>query len=161
MTRISSQIRIDAPAENVWEVLADLESVQNFSPGVAKAYYTSKARTGVGAGRHCDLQNPSGFVEERITDWEPSRGYTIEIYESNAPLKTAFGRYSLEPDGQGTIFTFAVEYQLKFGPMGALMDAVMAKRQFQKSADNLVAGLKHFVETGELVGDAVPASKSA
>ena len=147
--------------------------MQDFSPAVAKAYYTSKARTGVGASRHCDLQNPSGYVEERITDWQEGKGFTIKIYESKAPLKSAFGRFMLRPIEtvrfwhrfwsirRGTVVTFTVDYQLKFGRLGALMDLLIARRQFQKGADALVSGLKHFVETGERVGERIPAPVAA
>ena len=97
MTKLSSQVRIEAPLEQVWATLADLAAVQNYSTGVAKAYYTSDVREGIGASRHCDLQNPSGWVEERVTDWQPGREMTIEIYESNAPLKSAFARLAVTP----------------------------------------------------------------
>ena len=48
------------------------------------------------------------------------------------------------------------DYKLKFGPVGALMDLLFAKRQFQQAFDGMMAGLKHHIETGELIGDAVP-----
>ncbi len=37
MTKISSEIRIDAAKEKVWDIIADLGGVQNFHPGVKKS----------------------------------------------------------------------------------------------------------------------------
>ena len=156
MTKLSSQIRIEAPAEQVWAALANLEAVQDYSAGVAKARYTSDVREGIGARRHCDLQNPSGWVEERVTDWQDGREMTIEIYESNAPLKSAFGRFAVTPDGEATTVDFALDYEMKFGPIGALMSLLPVKRVFGKANKSTLAGLKYYVETGEVVGTDIP-----
>lgn len=161
MSQVSGQTRINAPAEKVWATLADLAAVQNYSPGVAKSYYTSDDKEGVGARRHCDLQNPGGWVEERVTEWDQGNTMTIEIYESNAPLKTAFAHFTLTPGEQETTVDFDIEYQMKFGPIGALMDAIMVRSQFQNSVRSVLAGLKHHVETGEVIGDALPGSTAA
>lgn len=45
----------------------------------------------------------------------------------------------------------AIEYSLKMGPVGALMDATLVKPQFSKGFGGLLAGLKHYTETGEQV----------
>ncbi len=50
---------------------------------------------------------------------------------------------------------------MKFGPIGVLLDRLILGRQLRKGMENLLAGLKYHVETGELVGDKVPASKTA
>ena len=161
MTTFRSEIRIDSAKENVWQVLADFGAVQNFAAGVSRSYYTSDKKEGVGVSRHCDLVNPSGYVEERVTDWREGDGYTFEIYESNAPLKTASADMSLKRDGAATIVAITLNYELKFGLIGSLLSLLIVRRKFRKSIDSLLAGLKHHVETGELVGDALPAVAGA
>ncbi len=64
-------------------------------------------------------------------------------------------------DGDGTIVSVSPDYQLKFGPIGALVDRLILGRQMRKGMDELLAGLKYHVETGELVGDAIPADENA
>ena len=161
MSKLTKQIRINAPKETVWAKLADLPAVQDYSIGVAKAYWTSETKEGVGAGRHCDLQNPSGFVEERVTEWQQDRVMTIEIYESNAPLKSAFAHFTLTPDSEGTIVNLRFDYEMKFGPIGALMDLLFVRRLFRKANDTLLAGLKHHIETGEIIGAELPTAAAA
>ncbi len=62
----------------------------------------------------------------------------------------------MKADGDGTIVSVSPDYQLKFGPIGALLDRLILGRQLRKGMENLLAGLKYHVETGELVGDNVP-----
>ena len=48
-------------------------------------------------------------------------------------------------------------YRMKFGLPGRLMDLMMARRQFRKMANAVLEGLKHHVETGDVIEDGVPA----
>lgn len=47
MTHVSSEIRINAPKEKVWPIIADLGAIQNFNPAVNKSYYTSEVKEGL------------------------------------------------------------------------------------------------------------------
>ncbi len=161
MGAFSTEIRIDAPREKVWEVLADLGGIHKWNPGVSHSHSTSESSGGEGATRHCDLSNPSGYLEERAFDWREGEGFKIDIFESSFPIERNVVEFTLRADGDGTIVTVTPDYRLKFGPIGALLDRLILGRQLRKGMGNLLAGLKYHVETGELVGDAVPASKTA
>ena len=161
MGAFSTEIRIDAPREKVWAVLADLGGIYKWNPGVSHSRSTSESSGGEGATRHCDLANPKGYLEERAFDWRDGEGFKIDIYESNLPIKRNVVEFTLRPDGDGTIVSVAPDYELKFGPIGALIDKLVAGRQLRRGMEELLAGLKYHVETGELVGDSVPASGSA
>ena len=63
MTRVTSEIRIDAPREKVWDVIADLGSVSVWNPLLADSHYTSEAKEGLEAARHCDFPD-GGYVKE-------------------------------------------------------------------------------------------------
>ena len=158
MPRFSSQIRIAAPKEKVWEALADLGGIYKWNPGVASSHATSESTGGDGAMRHCDLQRKGDYLEERAFDWREGEGFKIDIYETNLPLKRNVVEFSIEAAGDGTIVTVTPDYELKFGPLGMLMDRLFAGRQLRQGMDGLLAGLKYHVETGELVGDEVPAA---
>ena len=49
MTKVSAEIVIDAPAERVWEVLADFGSVYKWAPGVTESHSTSSNNSGADA----------------------------------------------------------------------------------------------------------------
>ena len=156
MPRFSTQIRIDAPKEKVWEVLADLGSIYKWNPGVAHSRSTSDSTGGEGAMRHCDLQRKGDYLEERAFDWRDGEGYKIDIYETNLPIKRNIVEFTLEADGEGTTVTVTPDYELKFGPIGVVMDRLFARAQLRKGMAGMLAGLKYHVESGELVGDKVP-----
>ena len=122
MTRFSTTVKISAPKETVWGVLADLGSISKWNPGVAASHSTSPETGGEGATRHCDLQNAKGgsigYLEERAFDWRDGEGFIIDVYESNLPLKRNHVRFDLVSDGDGTIVTITPDYVLKFGPLG-------------------------------------------
>ena len=42
-----------------------------------------------------------------------------------------------------------MDYKLKFGPVGALLDAVFVGRQARNGMAELLGGLKEYVETGK------------
>ena len=47
MTRVTIDLRIDAPKEKVWDVVADSGSVSVWSPALAGSHYTSEAKEGL------------------------------------------------------------------------------------------------------------------
>ena len=161
MGSFSTEIRIDAPREKVWEVLSDLGGIYKWNPGVSHSRSTSESSGGEGATRHCDLASPKGYLEERAFDWREGEGFKIDVYESNLPIKRNVVEFTVRSVEDGTIVSVAPDYELKFGPIGALLDRLVAGRQLRKGMDNLLVGLKYHVETGELVGDTVSTSESA
>lgn len=151
MTRLTREVRINAPKEKVWEILADFGGVYKFNPNVPTSYCTSEANGGVGATRHCDLTFQGASIEERIVEWHEGHSYTIEIYagKNTPPFKTAIASISVKKEGNGSIVTGTFDYNLKYGPLGTLMDKLMVRSQFSRAWSRLFAGLKHYAETGE------------
>ncbi len=160
MAHFSTQIRINATAEEVWEVLADIGGIYKWNPGVVHSYSTSEKNGGEGASRHCDLQTPSGksfgYLEELAFDWREGEGYKIDIYESNLPIKSNVVEFAVKADGDGAIVTLAPDYALKYGLLGRLLNQLVVRRKFRKGMEDLLSGLKYHIETGELVGERVP-----
>ena len=137
-------------------MLADLGSIYKWNPGVAHSRSTSDSTVGECAMRHCDLQRKGDYLEERAFDWRDGEGYKIDIYETNLPIKRNIVEFTLEADGEGTTVTVTPDYELKFGPIGVVMDRLFARAQLRKGMAGMLAGLKYHVESGELVGDKVP-----
>lgn len=163
MTQVSRQIKINAPKEKVWEVLADFGGVSNWAPTVVSAYSTTEANGGVGAGRHCEVKG-FGSIEERIPEWDEGHSYSYDVVDGvPAPMKYIRNTVSVRPDGDGTLVRFALEFQMKFGPLGALLERLAIRPQMRKTLAVSLAGLKHHAETGEVIGEdtELPASALA
>ena len=157
---VTSNVNIDAPPDKVWSVLADLGSIYKWNPGVAKSHTTSELTQGEGATRHCDLDDKN-YLEERAFDWREGESFKIDVFESSMPLESNIVTFQIAPaghtpGGDGTRVSVTADYKLKFGIIGTLMDVLFVKRMLQHGFDDMMAGLKHHIETGELIGDSVP-----
>lgn len=153
MNTIKKTIHINAAPEKVWPVIADFPAIQTFNPSVTESYGTSTSANGIGATRHCTLT--FGAIEERIIDWQEGKSYTVEIYDSAGippivkNMRATVGIKAAA--GGGTQASFTFNYDMAFGPIGALMNMALVKAQYAKASAGILAGLKHHVETGEEV----------
>ncbi len=127
MGSFTTSVRIDAPRDRVWEVLSDLGSIYKWNPGITHSFSTSDAAMGEDAMRQCDLPG-GGFLRERAHNWSEGEGFTIEIYESSLPMKESSVDFRAKAAGEATVIDLKVDYKLKYGPLGALLDAAFAGR---------------------------------
>src|SRR5262249_61561163 len=114
MAIIQDGVHAACPPDRVWALLADLEAVGRYNPGVRRAALEGAQRTGVGARRSCELV-PKGRVVECVTHWEDGRAVGLEVAESDWPIHFMRWLTRLEPSGTGTRITQALEYEVKFG----------------------------------------------
>jgi len=149
LAKITKEIEINAPQTKVWSVLADIGAVENYNPVVTKSYYTSDNRQGIGASRHCDLL-PMGSVEERIIEWDEGKSYKIEIFEGKSIPFKGIGTFELTDNGNSTNVKMIFEPIMGYGLLGKIMGFLM-KEKMNKMIAGVVIGLKHHLETDELV----------
>ena len=147
MTVLENSIRIDAPPEKVWSVLASLDVLDRYDPGVTKSEILTPLREGPGSARRCELK-PGGWFKERVADWRPNESLSFELFECTLPVRRLRHSYTLTSDGAATIVRQRMEYELKFGPLGKLMDALMVRKKWDEGIKGFFTGLKQYVETG-------------
>ncbi len=153
----SAETVIAAPKARVWEVLADLETVQDYDGNVQRAHYLSETREGVGAARQCDLPDGTS-VHERVTAWHEGDGYSIAVVEDDEyDLTDQAVDFQLEEHDGGTAVRMNYSYELKPGvaTTGDEADAMAAE-----IVAGVLGGLKQFIETGERVEMPVAAAPS-
>jgi ligand-binding SRPBCC domain-containing protein len=147
MTVLENTIRIDAPRERVWAVLSALDALERYDPGIRRSEIVSEERRGPGAARRCDLA-PGGWFKERVVEWRPSESLSFELFDCTLPVRHLRHSYAIESDGATTLVRQRMEYQLKFGPLGRLMDALMVRGKWDAGIKSFLAGLKRYVEEG-------------
>lgn len=147
MSKLHHEITIDAPAERVWKVLANLEEVQQYNPLVAEARYVSANREGIGAARRCEFK-PKGYAVERVIEWRPDEVLGIELAESSWPLKSSRWWTRLRSEDGKTRVSQDLEYEPKWGLLGTMMDALMMRRKMDQTIAEVFDGLKEFAERG-------------
>ncbi|MBI3992726.1 MAG: SRPBCC family protein, partial [Candidatus Lambdaproteobacteria bacterium] len=103
----------------------------------------------------CELK-PKGWVEERVWAWNPPRAIGLEVAASEWPLVFMKWTTELQPEGAATAVSQELEYRLKFGLLGHLMDALMMRRKLDAGIDDIFAGLKRYVESSTVRRDAAP-----
>lgn len=140
MTTIRHEVHASCSPDRVWALLADLEAVQRYNPGVGSATVLGDLQQGVGARRACELV-PGGRVVERVTEWEDGRALGLEVVESNWPIHFMRWVTRIEPDDDGTRITQDLEYRVKFGPLGWVLDTLVMRRKLQTSLDVVFAAL--------------------
>lgn len=146
MTTLRHQIRIEAPVEAVWHAIAgDLTAVQHYNQMVSSARFLGDKREGVGAARRCELK-PKGFVEERVWEWTPKKAIGLEVAASEWPIVFMKWKTELADDGKATLVSQEMNYKLKFGPLGILMDALVMRRKLDGGIRDVFERLKSYVE---------------
>jgi hypothetical protein len=145
MTTIHHEIEAACPPESLWDLLADLEAVQHYNPTVRAAAVKGTRRTGVGAERVCDLR-PKGRVVERVTHWEEGRVVGLEVAESDWPIRFMHWVTRIEPKDGGSVITQELEYAMKFGPLGWLLDKLVMKRRLTTTLDDVFGRLARRAE---------------
>lgn len=145
MTTIHHEVLAQCPPDRVWALLADLEAVQRYNPGVRSAKIEGTQRAGVGASRSCELR-PSGHVVERVTHWEDGRMVGLEVAKSDWPIHFMRWVTKLESHSKGTRITQELEYRVKFGPLGWLLDNLVMKRKLTATLDEVFDSLARHAE---------------
>jgi hypothetical protein len=145
MTVLSNTIHIAAPPGRVWAALARLDALCEYDPGIAKSELLSEARAGIGADRHCEIK-AGGWFRERVTLWEPERELELTLYDCTLPVRRLRHHYVLTPERGGTRIDQTQEYALKYGPIGAVLDALVVRRKWDAGIKSFFGGLKQYVE---------------
>ncbi len=145
MPSFATEIKIDAPVDAVWEVLADYGAIYRWHPGAVSSHVTSEEGTGIGARRHLDLGGKN-YLDEEVIEWESRQCLAVRIVGTNLPFKSADIRITLRPENGGTIVIASPRYELKFGLLGKLFDRLYMRRAYEKNMQALLAGLRDYVE---------------
>jgi len=144
MEPMRSDMVIGAPRHLAWEALADLEGVSRWNPAVDVAECVSEARRGLGARRRCYM-HPSGWMVESVIEWEPEQVIAFAI-ENAPPIRTALARFVLSDDEAGTRLQATFNYEVRFGPLGPVIDRLIVHRQLSSTWNDGMEGLRRHLE---------------
>ena len=151
MPEIRRQVKINAPKEKTWEILADWGTVSNWAPTITESHTTTEAKRGVGSIRSCD-HTQMGNIEEEIVSWEEGTSLSYDVIKGlPMPMKSLNNTWSVSGEGADSMVTLTMDFGMKFGPLGALMAALAVRRMMNKEMGLTLAGLKQYVENGEVV----------
>ena len=121
--------------------------MREYNPGVLTAKYISVERSGVGAARECDL-GKEGIIREKVIGFEDGKSISMELYERNWLLEFMHWTTQVETVGNATLVNQTMEYKLKFGLIGALLDKLMMKKKLDKTMNTVFESMKAYIEKG-------------
>lgn len=151
MTRVRVDYQTDASPEACWALMADFANIDFFNPTLkASRLIDGSLECGVGTQRHCELKNGMGYIEEKVTDWQEGRSYTVEIYDGTMPIERTVTTLGLEPVlGGGTRLYMQSEYQPKYGIAGRIMDPLMLRPMLKGMLRKVLVGLADKASAGQ------------
>jgi ribosome-associated toxin RatA of RatAB toxin-antitoxin module len=145
------RIEISASVDQVWQVIADFGSVEKWAPTVVQSRCSTEVERGVGAKR--TLTTTTGQVtEELVTEWDEGHCFTFEISNGLASVvKILRETWTVEHTPKGTVVVVVMDCNMKDGSINSLLGSLVVERVLKKMLVQNLAGLKHHIETGELV----------
>ena len=150
MIAFKKLLDIDTSKAKLWNIISDLGRIDKFHPGVQKSYYTNSLEQGFGAARICELQ-PSGKILETVKEWNDGSGFVLQIepIEKAPPVKNFEGNFELEEINlQKTRVSITINYDMKFGSIGILLNKLIIQSKIEEGIDSLLTGLKLHAEMG-------------
>ena len=146
MTTIHSDIIVSTSVDKVWNMLTDLELLDKYDPTVKKSTLVSTEKTGIGAKRKIVMLDGKNWFDEKVTVFRPNEALTYELTDCSFPVHQLKHSYSFEKIGDQTKVKQVMEYTIKFGLVGKLLDSLMINKQFKTGIKKFLGGLKDYAE---------------
>lgn len=134
-----TEIQIDAPQDEVWEVLADVSSYPNWDSG----FISLEGELALGATLKLEVEaSPGRTFKPKVTELNAPTGM---VWTGGMPLGLMKGvpTYKLAAAGERTSFEMTEEFS---GPLAGIIGRSMP--DLQPTFDKFAAGLKARVEGG-------------
>lgn len=147
MTTLNNEIVINAPVEKIWEALANIEMLDKYDPTVKQSTALSENKSGLNAKRKVLMLDGKNWFDEKIILFKPNEALTYQLTDCSFPIKGLKHSYSFEKAGNQTKVKQVMEYTVKFGLLGKLLDSLMIRKQSDIGIKKFFAGLKAYTET--------------
>lgn len=146
MTTLQNEITINAPIEKIWEALTDIERLDQYDPTVKKSTAVTPEKKGIGAKRKVDMLDGKNWFEEKVTLFEPNQSLEYELTACSFPVHKLKHTYNFEKLGNLVKVKQTMKYQMKYGFLGKIMDALMVRKKSDTGIKKFLAGLKEYSE---------------
>lgn len=146
MTTLHNEITINAPIEKIWEALSSIENLDKFDPTVKKSTVLSTEKSGLGAKRKVDMLDGKNWFEEKVTVFKTNEALAYQLTDCSFPMDSLMHSYSFEKIGNQTKVKQVMEYKVKFGILGKLLDSLMIRKQTSSGIVKFFNGLKEYAE---------------
>lgn len=146
MRELTEQTVINAPMEKVWEALADFGGVSDWAPYMKTSHLIGDLSTGIGTRR--GMRHALGFrFEECVTSWEDGKGYSFDVFRAPFPMTDVKESWLAGSASDNSTVTTRVTYNMKLGPIGAVLDSLLVQFIVKREMRSGLRGLKQYIES--------------
>ena len=138
---VRSEVVIDASSDAVWNVLKEFGSVSDWAPSVSKSYYLDSQTSGIGTGRHCDIDG-IGSIDEVITEWQEGVGFSYSVTPLGPLAKSSSSWQLTRISDSQTKLQVVFSYNLRFGLVGKILHKLVMRRKLEQSLPDTLAAFK-------------------
>ena len=146
MTRLINTIRVKATREALWGILANMEMLEQYDATVNSSKQVGDLKTGIGAKRRVTMKDGKNWFEEKVTVYEHGNALAYQLTDCSFPINGLKHTYSFEQNGEYTTVIQVMEYEVKFGMFGKLLDTLLVRKQTQSGVAKFMDGLKKKAE---------------
>jgi mxaD protein len=100
--KVTKTVEIKAPADKVWAVVKDFDSLNKWHPAFASDKIVKGTNNKPGAVRSLTIKDGPTFTEELLAFDEAKHSYKYRIIESPLPLRDYVSSITLTETGKGT-----------------------------------------------------------
>jgi ligand-binding SRPBCC domain-containing protein len=145
MRLLEERVEINAPADRVWDILADFGNVAHWAPYMRKSSLIGSQEAGIGMRR--GMRHAWGFrLEEVVTQWHVGKGFAFDVLKAPYPMKDVKEVWVMGAENGGTVVETQVRYAMHLGPVGRLLDYLMVRFIVAREMRVGLYGLKQFAE---------------
>jgi len=121
VTQITATAASSAAPEQVWHLLAAMDRMPEWFPGVSARRFQAEFDGERPVRRTITL--PGGDLVEAVTRWDPPRELHYQVTESALPIRDHLGVIRLTPEGAGTRVDYTVVFRVPWWawPLGVVL----------------------------------------
>jgi uncharacterized membrane protein len=129
----SLSVQINAPADQVWPVMSDIERWHEWTPSIRSVRRTNAGpfRIGARARVYQPKLPPADWI---VTALDEGRAF---VWESRAPGVRVIATHTVEPVGTGSRVTLSIQYYGVIGTLFGRLTAGINRRYIALEADGL------------------------
>jgi uncharacterized protein YndB with AHSA1/START domain len=147
VSRVTAEIEIDAPPEEVWKVVMDPERLGDWVTIHREADRISERplKNGSTLRQELCIRHVNFHVRWTVDEAKTNK---LAVWDGKGPARSkAHTVYRLEPNGNGgTTFEYENEFKAPLGPLGAAASRALVGGVPQREANATLKNLKRLIE---------------
>ena len=145
MRLLEERVEISAPADQVWDLLADFGNVAEWAPYMRQSQLLDGPSAGIGMRR--GMRHAWGFrFEEEVTQWHDRKRFAFDVLKAPFPMKDVKEVWVLGPEDGHTAVETQVRYGTHLGFIGRFVDWLLVRFVVRREMRAGLRGLKDHAE---------------